>query len=85
MLALIRTLPVLAQLAVGAVTLLSIGGGLWAVHHHIWQQGWDAREAEIQKQNKEVRDDADEVRDRVRMCRLSGGVWSQAAGKCVGP
>lgn len=84
MFVLFRALPLLWQLGIGAAALAAVGGGIWAVHHHIYQSGYDAAISDVAAQNKEAVDAADKARAAVRACNAVDGMrWDQFARQCV--
>ena len=52
----------------------------WSVHQY--NKGYSAAVAAIAAQDKEAVDAINVVRDTMRECRATGGVWSQAGGVC---
>lgn len=82
MLALLKALPIGAQVGIALAILGAAGGGYVAWRSSIFNQG-----AAYERQQQQERDDeavgkAGDARGAVRDCRERGGVWSQSRGVC---
>lgn len=82
MLALLRTLPLVWQLAGGAAVLLAVGGGYALWHHHVYQTGYDKALLDVAADNQEAIDARNKAVSRVRSCRDAGRVWDTTTGEC---
>lgn len=65
----------------GAVAFaIAAGGTWWSVHQY--NKGYSAAVAAIAAQDGEAVNAVNAVRDTMRECRATGGLWSQASGVC---
>lgn len=84
MIALFRLLPLVWKLSIVVGVIVAIVGTGWAIHHHIWKQGYQAALADVAHDNQEAVDAVDKNRVRVIACNNTDGMrWSQSARECV--
>jgi hypothetical protein len=82
MLAVIRALPVVWQVGIGAAILAAAAAGYVYWHHHVYQSGYDAAMLDVAANNKEAIDARNKAVRRVWDCRAADRVWDTTAGVC---
>lgn len=82
--AIVRALPIVWQLAIAAGGIAAVGGGYAYWHHKVDQRGYDRAIAEITHQDTEAVNAALQARARRRACIDGGGVWDVTTGQCPG-
>lgn len=82
MIALLRLLPLSAQVGIGFALIAAVGASYWGWRSHIYNLGYAAAIEAVAAQDKDAIDATEKARARVRDCRNSGGVWDTARGVC---
>lgn len=84
MFALIRALPLLWQIGIGAAAIAAPLAAWYGVKTHYYNQGWHAALEGVAADDKEAVHAANGARSRVRACRDADGLWDTTRGQCLG-
>lgn len=84
MIALLRLLPIGAQIGIGVAVLVAIGGGYYAWRSGVFDKGVQYERAQQKERDDEAVEHARDGRLTVRDCYDRGGVWDASRGVCNG-
>ena len=83
MFTILKALPLLWQLAIGAAVVLAIGTAYLSWHHHVFQQGYASAIADVAANDEAAKSRVRAGEADVNACRGAGKTWDVVTGKCL--
>lgn len=83
MFALFNLLPLVWRLVAIAGVIASLVGAYAYWHHRVYEQGYDAAIADVQKADNAAVDRAKTGATDIANCRSNNGAWDVTTGRCL--